>query len=483
MVYLWGWGGLPRAGGVGEGAASKKKVASTGHGSARWGTLADARAERLLERRGIFLGALDGYYLTESADTHVAVFGESGSGKDMTVVLPTIVMEDGDAESAASSLVITDPKGGLTYAQTETFRRGVSEVQVYAPLDRESADINILDTVHDFRSAQAVVKSLLAPAELIKETPVSLHFRELAEVLLTGGIFHVLDTSQRRSLPGVLDYFTVTHERLEDALEEMMESKHSHPELHQLIVSMAREIQKIKDRELSGVWTTTMRALHLFRDETLARHSDRSTIDLQTLQHGPVPTTLYLVSPTVESLADYHPVYRVVLETIFRYSRARQYRRRLLCVLNEFPAYGFMPLVDKGSATLRESGVRLLLVAQDLEQLWNVYGRGTQIWGNLHTKVFHGAANDETAKRISAMLDQTTVQREVTTYSGRWWARRASVSTQEHGRPLMTAGEVRTLSKQQALLVISGRDPWLIEKVWWDQDPVFRTRIQKVEAP
>jgi type IV secretion system protein VirD4 len=455
----------------------KKAQASTGFGSGRWGTLADAKQASLMTQRGIMLGTLDGYYLTDASETHVALFGETGVGKDVCHVLPSICMDEG-------SMLIADPKGGVTLRQTERFRRGMSAVKVFAPLDRFSERINILDTVTDFRSARAVANSLLAPAQMVRETPTSLHFRELAEVLLTGGILHILHAYPRKSLAGVMEFFTVRHETLEACLEEMIDTPHPDPALHQLIGSMAREIQKIKDRELSGVWTTTMRALHLFRDETLAHNTDTSTIDLDALQFDEQPMTLYLVSPSPEALAEFHPVYRVVLETIFRLCTSHPpgtYRHRLLCSLNEFQAYGYMPRVDAGAATLREYGIRLFLIGQDLEQLWNTYGKGTQIWGNIRTKMFHGAANDETAKRVSGMLDVQTVEREVVSYHGGIFRRRASVSVQAHGRPLMTPGEVGKLPTDEALLVISGHPPFRVKKVWWFKDPVFTGRIDAVK--
>jgi type IV secretion system protein VirD4 len=462
-----------------EDADRKKKAkASVGFGSGRWGTRADAQKAGLMTQRGIMLGTLDGYYLTDDRDTHVALFGETSSGKDVCHVLPTACMWD-------SSMVITDPKGGVTSQHTDAYRRSMSDVRVFAPLDAISERINILDTVDDFRSARAVANSLLAPAQMVRETPTSLHFRELAEVLLTGGMLHVLDTSARRSLAGVMEFFTITHETLEACLQDMIDTPHSDPDLHQLIASMAREIQKIKDRELSGVWTTTMRALHLFRDETLARNTDTSTVDLNDLQFGRRPMTLYLVSPSPEALAEYHPVYRVVLETIFRQLTSHptgSYRHRLLCSLNEFPAYGYMPRVEAGAATLREYGIRLFLIAQDLEQLWNVYGKGTPLWGNLHTKLFHGAANDLTAKRVSEMLDTQTVQREVVSYHGGVLRRRASISLQEHARPLMTAGEVGQLPTDEAVLVISGQPPFRLKKVYWFKDAVFQGRIRPVKG-
>jgi type IV secretion system protein VirD4 len=432
-----------------------------------------------MTQRGVMLGSLEGWYLTDDADTHLLICGPTSSGKDVGHVIPTMHLDD------ASSMLIFDPKGGATYRMTVQHRQRCSDVVVFAPLDEESACINVLETVHDFRDAQAIALSHLAPEQMVRETATSLHFRELAAVLLEGGILHVLDTSARRSMPGVLDFFTVTHDMLEDCLEAMITTTHSDPALHTLIASMAREIQKVKDRELSGVWTTMMRGLHLYRDPRVARHTETSAVDLDTLQYGARPVTLYLVAPSPEELKQYHPLYRVVIDTLFRQLTRhpeQAYDRRLLVLANEFPAYGYMPRIADGAATLRGYGVKLCLIAQDLEQFWSTYGKETPLWGNLQIKVFHTPVNDLTAKRISEnMLDTMTIEREVVSYQG-WTKRRGTTSTQQHAKQLMTTGEVMKMDPEDLLLFVGGYPAFKAKKVRWHQDPVFKARVHPLEG-
>lgn len=428
-----------------------------------------------MTRRGVLLGSLDGYYLTDNADTHVAIFGPTDSGKDVSHVIPTAHLD------RDSSMLIFDPKGGATYRMTVQYRQACSEVVMFAPLHPHSICLNVLETVQGFRDAQAIALGHMAPAQMVRETATSLHFRELAAVLLAGGILHVLDTSRRRSMPGVLDFFTVAHEKLETCLDEMIQTTHSTPELHQLIASMAREIQKVKDRELSGVWTTMLRGLHLYRDPAVARHTDTSDLDLDALQYGPRPITLYLVAPSPEELRQYHPLYRVVIDTLFRQLTLHPegtYPRRLLVLANEFPVYGYMPRIADGAATLRGYGIKLCLIAQDLEQFWNTYGKDTALWGNLQTKVFHTPVNDLTAKRISEnLLDTMTIEREVVSYQG-WMRRHGTTSTQQHARQLMTTGEVMKMSPEELLLFVGGCPPFKAKKVRWHRDPIFKARVR-----
>jgi len=459
----------------------KGSTVSTGYGSSAFGGLVDAKRAELMSGRGILLGTLDGYYLTDNGAGHVGLWGETRSRKDVSHVLPTICMEDPQIPMAQrTSRLIADPKNGVTSRQTMRHCAQVSEVVCFAPLHRVSASINVLDTVYDFRTATAVAKSHLAPAEMVQETQTSLHFRDLATVGLTAGILHVLDTRARQSMAEVLAFYS-GHDELAAALQEMVATPHSDPVLHDMIVSMAKEIQQIKGAgELGGVWSTMMRALHLYRDPWVAQHTDTSDVELMNIQHGAQPVTLYLIAPSVIDFGAYSPVFRVVVETIFRLSTARPNPRPLLCSLNEFTSLGYLATVDMGSASLAEHGIRLFLIMQDLERLWNVYGKGTQIWGNLHTKIFHGAANDQTAKRVSEMLGDETVRQEVVSYQGAFFRRQRSVTYQEHARRIAKPEEVGQWPQDRALVVISGHKPLNIRKTLWYEDPIFRTRIVDV---
>jgi type IV secretion system protein VirD4 len=425
------------------------------------------------------LGTVDGYYLTDDANTHVAIFGPTDSGKDVSHVIPT-------AHLWRDSLLITDPKGGTTFEKTVRYRESFSDVVVLAPMAPTSTPVNVLDTIRQgstfaFRDAQAIAKSLTAPEQMVRETPTSLHFRELATVLLTGAILHTVHTATRPSLAGVLEFLTVQHDTLEKSLTMLIKSPYLTGETRTLVTSMAREIAQVKDRELSGVWTTTMRGLHLYRDPTVAKNTDTSGIDLNDLQYGTRPMTCYLVAPSPEELQDYHPLYRVIFDTILRQLTQHDvgtHPRRLLICANEFPAFGYMPRIEQGAATVREYGIKLCLIVQDLEQFWNTYGKDTALWGNLQTKVFHTPVNDLTAKRISEnLLDTMTIEREVVSYQG-WMRRHGTTSTQQHARQLMTTGEVMKMSPEELLLFVGGCPPFKVKKVRWHRDPIFKARVR-----
>ena len=171
------------------------------------------------------LGSLDGYYLTDDADTHVAIFGPTDSGKDVSHVIPTAHLD------RDSSMLIFDPKGGATYRMTAQYRQACSDVVVFAPL--QSAQHQPERAGHRagiFGMPRRSPLGHMAPgANGAGNRHVAALSRAGGGAPRPAGILHVLETSTRRSMAGVLDFFTVAHDTLEDCLEEMIQTTHSDP--------------------------------------------------------------------------------------------------------------------------------------------------------------------------------------------------------------------------------------------------------------
>jgi type IV secretion system protein VirD4 len=243
---------------------------------------------------------------------------------------------------------------------------------------------------------------------------------------------------------------------------------------------MTRAIQNITgDRELSSVWTTAIRPLVLYSDPNVAKSTDASDVDFNDLQYGRDPVSLYLIAPSPMALERLHPLYRVILDvamTRLMEHKVRTWTHRLLNVCDEMPWYGYTRAIDKGIAVKAGYGMKDLLVTQDLESLWEVYGPHTAIWGNSSTKVLFAPTNDLTAKRISEnMLGAGTVETPVAQQSPvLGW--RKSVSLGHHGRALLTADELMSLPRHQEVIQIEGLKPILAEKCDYRHESAFRGR-------
>jgi type IV secretion system protein VirD4 len=427
---------------------------------------------------GVILGRLRGRLLTENAEAHVLLMGETGSGKGLAVVIPTLLAWRGSA-------IILDPKDGENLQVTGPWRSTWGTVAAFTPCQSPKACINILDTIRltrpeEFADAHLIAQSLVSPEKLAQESATAMHFRELAALLLTATILHVCYRSPRKSLAGVWEFLTQQHDSLEDCLTTMRTTDHSSHGVHQAVVSMTTAIKNITgDRELSSVWSTAIRPLVLYSDPMIAASTDTSTINLEDLQYGPCPLSLYLIAPGAMDLERLHPLYRVIIDvalTRLMQHPIRSWKQRLLFCGDELPWHGYTRAIDKGIAVMRGYGMKALLVTQDLPSLELVYGQHTALWGNTGVKVFHRPANDLTAKRISEnLIGRGTIDHAVQSRQDGLTGH-GSVSFQHVARPLLTTDELMDLDPRLEIVRVGGIKPILCEKVNYRVDREFTTR-------
>jgi type IV secretion system protein VirD4 len=458
---------------------------STTHGSARWATKRDAKRAGLFTPAGIILGQGWGRYLRHEGEEHILLVGPTRSGKGISTIITSLLTRDREPKS----VLVSDPKDGENYAVTARWRASIGPVWAFAPRRPPMTRINVLDTVrlktrYKFGDTQLIAQSLVAPEKMYHEHPTSLHFRELAALLLTASILHVLYTKPRKSLAGVWEFLTQDHDSLSGCLTVMSRTRHRSEGVHQAIVSMTRAIKNITgDRELSSVWSTAIRPLVLYNDDLVAQSTDTSSVDLNDLQYGPEPVSLYLIAPSPMELERLHPIYRVILDvamTRLMEHRVRTWKHRLWCIYDELPAYGYTRVVDKGIAVQAGYGMKAVLVVQDLESLWDVYGQHTQIWGNCHVKIFHAPDNDLTAKRISEnLLGTSTIENPVAQQTPGLGQVR-SLSMQHISRALMTTDELMNMAPEQEIIKVGGYPPFLVEKCDYRTDPNFAGRWEDV---
>jgi len=458
----------------------RRQRGSITHGSARWATAREITRGGLLGREGVMLGAYRRQYLMDGSESHLLLIAPTRSGKGVGIVIPTLLTWRG-------SVLVTDPKDGENYDVTAGWRRGLGPVYAFTPRRAPQTRINILDTIRvqtskEFGDAQLIAQSLVAPEKMARESQTSLHFRELASLLLTAAMLHVVYTSQRKSLAGVWQFLTQQHDTLGSALKTMASTRHLSQGIHESIASMTRAIKNITgDRELSSVWTTAIRPLVLYSDPLVAASTDASDLEFDALQYGERPTSLYLIAPSPMELERLHPLYRVILDVAMQRlmeHKVRTWQHRLLSVLDEIAWFGYTRAIDKGIAVKAGYGMRDLLVAQDFESLFDVYGQHTAIWGNCKVKVFFAPDNDLTAKRISQnILGESTVEQPVVHQGSSGMQANASTTYQYHGRPLMTPDELMELDDTLEIIRVSGYKPILAHKLDYRSDVNLRRRV------
>jgi type IV secretion system protein VirD4 len=265
----------------------------------------------------------------------------------------------------------------------------------------------------------------------------------------------------------------------------MLATPHVGERPHPVVASAARELLNKSENERSGVLSTTMSFLGLYRDPVVAKVTGRSDWRIRDLVDGDQPISLYLVVPPSD-IARTKPLMRLVLNQIGRRLTETldtdRRRQKLLLMLDEFAALGRLDFFESQLAFMAGYGIRSFLITQSLNQLERAYGPNHAILDNCHIRIAFSTNDERTAKRVSDALGTATEMRAMKNYAGHRlspWLGHLMVSRQETSRPLLTPGEVMQLSPNEAVVMISGVHPVRARKARYYEDPWFQSRILK----
>jgi type IV secretion system protein VirD4 len=252
---------------------------------------------------------------------------------------------------------------------------------------------------------------------------------------------------------------------------------------HPVIASAARELLNKSDNERSGVLSTAMSFLGLYRDPVVAKVTRRCDWRITDMVGGKHPTTLYLVVPPSD-INRTKPLIRLILNQIGRRLtedlQKKAGRHRLLLMLDEFPALGRLDFFESALAFMAGYGLKSFLIAQSLNQIEKAYGPNNSILDNCHVRVSFATNDERTAKRVSDALGTATEMRAMKNYAGHRlspWLGHLMVSRSETARQLLTPGEVMQLPPTDEIVMVAGTSPIRANKVRYYEDRRFQERI------
>lgn len=483
-------------------------------GSARWAEGRDLRKSGLLKPAGVFLGQAQGSYLRHDGPDHVMAFAPTRSGKGVGLVVPTLL-------SWPHSVLVHDIKGE-NWQLTSGWRSEFSHCLRFDPTDVASAHFNPLMEVRrgpcEVRDVQNIADILVDPQGKLGDLG---HWVDKANSLLVGVILHVLYAEREKTLARVASFLADPDRTFRTTLSIMLRTNHlgtgEVPRVHPVVAETARELMNQSENELSGVLSTALRFLSLYRDPVIAEVTSRSDFRIEDLVSGERPLSLYLVVPPSD-LSRTKPLMRLILNQVGRrltehldvrpsvLSRGKSLalnilgacgllapqvstaepksRRRVLFMLDEFPALGRLDFFESALAYMAGYGLKAFLIAQSLNQIEKAYGPSNAILDNCHVRVAFATNDERTAKRISDALGTKTEQRAMKNYAGHRlapWLSHKMVSRQETARQLLTPGEVMQLPADQELVLVAGSPPVRAMKLRYYEDQNSTERLK--DAP
>lgn len=452
----------------------------TTYGSARWAERRDLLRAKLLGGDGVFLGKWKGDYLRHDGPEHVLAFAPTRSGKGVGLVVPTLLSWTGSA-------VIHDIKGE-NWDLTSGWRSKLGPCIRFDPTDAGSPRYNPLMEVrrgpNEVRDAQNIADILVDPEGSLERRS---HWEKTGHALLVGVILHVLYAEEDKTLAGCASFLSDPSRPFKETLSRMLNTKHLAGEdgkrtVHPVVAQAARELLNKAENERSGVLSTALSFLSLYRDPVVAEVTSASDWQISDLVDGKRPISLYLAVPPSD-LSRTKPLMRLVLNQIGRRlteTLPDTKRRKVLLMLDEFPALGRLDFFESALAFMAGYGVRAFLIAQSLNQIEKAYGPNNAILDNCHVRVAFATNDERTAKRISEALGTKTELRSQKNYTGHRlapWLSHMMVSRQETQRQLLTPGEIMQLPPGKEVVMVSGAAPVLADKLRYFEDRNFTTRV------
>lgn len=447
----------------------RAKPKSTAFGSATFASTLELYRNRLLDGRGVIIGRKTFGYLRFDRDGHLLTFAPTRSGKGVGCVIPNLLDHPG-------SVVVTDIKGE-NYGVTGKWRAKVGPVYAVAPFDSSiaSACYNPLDFIRAGMPEDVDDAALIADLLVAPQGPETFWDSE-AQNFISALLLHVVSDMpyDKRNLQNVWSLLMQDKDGLDYLITGMRASE------HEAVRRAGEAFTQKEERERSAVISTCQTHMKIWKSPLLGRATSKSDFQLEDLKRTVM--SLYIVVPP-ELLEVYRPFVRLMVGlSVSAMTRVKpRPTQRVLFLLDEVASLGRMAPIETGIAYLAGYGVSIWLFFQDLGQLQATYPKWRSMIANCNVRQAFGVADVQTARELSAMLGNRTIQ--VHSQGSSQDAPLALVPdnfsrhVNEAGRPLMTPDEVMTLPKHLQLVFVQACAPILARKVQYWCEARFKGRF------
>lgn len=439
--------------------------------------LSKSKARELLHRK--YKGLLiDGYKkrLTDlESFSHLALIAPTGTGKTTRYIIPNVLSLDN------CSMVITDPSGEI-YTKTSGYLKSKGfQIRVIDPVfPNKSLSYNPLAKITNPTDAgeisHIIVKSVNTDYD---KNPF--WYRGAEEVITI--IINCLFNAQKSENESTEQYnisnptnpikakqFLNLHNVL-----FVLQNFQNRPLMNTFIAINADTITfnqyngfiSGNEKTVSSFISTAINSLGMFNNSNIASLMANDGLKFEDLRSK--KTALFLIIPT-EKLSYYSFLINLFYTQLFQTSMNKIPDKKDLpihCLMDEF-GHCSIPNFATVITTIRKYKVSISLVLQSINQLYTKYGiheGKTIINGGITSKLFYSGGDPETCKLVEELLGRVT-EEEINKKTG---------TTNRREYNLLNADRIRTLPKDQAILINGSNEPILLDKV----KPYFNRGIFK----
>lgn len=482
------------------------------HGTAHFASKDEVESSGLQNRDvGVYVGAYQEnmfgkkIYLRHNGKEHIFCFAPTRSGKGVGLILPTLL-------SWTESAFILDIKGE-NFALTAGWRQKHANNSIikFQPNcnDGTGSCFNPFEEVRlgtdwEYMDVDNIINIIAAPED--PKTRIDPHFDPLAKSFLVAVALHYMHEyafhGEHLTLPAL--NMEVSNDMVDEYLAEMVDNAHTDAIVN--VAKAMRERRKNSPKEAGGVISTAQRYLRLYNDPIVAKNMRKSDFKITDLMRADKPVSLYLCIPP-NQIGRFAPLTRMIIDTIIQrlasemeFAGGEQkinYKHRLLLMLDEFPAFGYIPTFEAALSFIATYGIKAYIIAQDRIQLKKSYTQDQTITTNCQVHIAYPPNEKDTAKYISEMTGETTIIKKKITTSGKrtsFYTPNMTITNEELKRPLLYPDEVTRMKAPtkdindkitkagEMLIFQTGHAPIRGKQILFWETPEFLAR-SKVQAP
>lgn len=468
--------------------------ATEARGSASWATSKEIKQAGLHKTDGIFLGCDEtGRPIFFDGETHGMTLSPAGGGKTVSMAVPALC-------NLSLPMVVTDLKGTLA-CMTKTLRTEKHRQTVYC-LNPANLYADILGTPSRYNPVQILIddwqsergkKDLIADAQAMalqlcpdpSAQGENQYFRNGSRKFLTFGLIYLV--TQKRTdeanLAGLLRLIRNVNEFTE-ALHIASCSDVLNGELADMAKDLLKKFDSSDSKQIESFREGALQGLEAFAPSGWLAEST-SACDFRFKDLKSNPATVYLIADPTKMKVFAPWLGLLIWSAITELTRC-QNNKPVFFLLDEATNFRVEGLSNALTA-LREFGIRVYFLIQELEEYAKTYGREAleTLLSQTEVKQIFGVQSQKTAELVSRMLGEETIK--MANYSlGHNTDDPVQVSISEGSRRLLTPDEVRRYSG--TILFVRNLSPIKAGKVgyhevkpwsqWVDINPLFGKKLK-----
>lgn len=453
------------------------------HGKARFASEREIRAAGLRSEEGLLLGRKDGKLLCFGGSEHVLLYAPTRAGKGVGYVIPNLLNWPDSVVALDVKKENWDRSAGFRFSHGQ-------EVHLFDPLDENgrTARYNPLGYVRsdstDLYDDLQRIAVMLFPAES-RGDPFWFEAARSSFVAIGG---YVAETPGLPLTIGeILRQLSATQD-LKAHFDKIIGDRKAGPSpLSRNCITALNDFLAASENTLNSVRKTVTARLGLWLNPRIDAATSANDFDLRQLRQTPMSIYLGVTPDNLDRMA---PLLNLFFQQVVDLNTRElpeqnpKLARKVLLLLDEFPALGNVNVLAKSVAFIAGYGIRLLTVIQSPAQLRAIYGidAARNFMTNHAVEVVFAPKEHDVANELSERIGYETVNARSRSGPKGLAMRAISETVSEHRRALMLPQELKLLPKSKAFILGTG-PPIIADKIIYYEDKSFLERLLPAPAP